>query len=401
LGQTPVWLRAEKLDMKPVAVLSVNTWSMGHIAYQLGLERAFPLHAPEVAFHSVHLSEENRNDFFGKLAYRILTLRLPGAAGTDRDWIRFRSELGASLFLRRLLQRLIPVRRPDVLHLHTQSIALLARDIVQQVPGVVSIDCTAALLARLHPPPAMRTYLPLIRLEKACFEAAAHVVSWSETARNSVVEDYGIARERTSVIHPFAPNHAFPDEKRERQAGAKLRLLFVGNDFRRKGGEDLLAVFQDSLHETCELDIVSNGLATLPAQGGLRFHKGLEPFSPALMKLYADADVFVMPTYEEAFGLVYLEAMAAGLPCIGGNVLAVPELVAHGIRGLIVTAGDRRQLAEAVGTFQDRTVWRRMSQACREFARTQCDERTNCRRLSAVFARVAETHDLRKTSGHS
>jgi glycosyltransferase involved in cell wall biosynthesis len=357
---------------------------MGHAAFQLGLERAFAEHAPDVEFRSVRLAEANRSDWLGRIAHRALTPRFPGSGETDRDWIRLRRELAGAWFLRRRLRGVLPRLRPDVLHLHTQSIGLLACDIMRQVPSVVSLDCTSAILARIHPSPAARTYRPIIKLETRCFQAAAHVVCWSEFARRSVIADYGVSPDRTSVIRPGVPR-SVPVERAPRLDG-KLRLLFVGNDFKRKGGEDLLAVFAERLHTSCELDIVSHGVDDLPCIEGLRLHKGLTAHSPALLRLYADADVFVMPTHEEAFGLVYLEAMAAGLPCIGTDVLAVPELVAHGTRGLIVRAGDRAGLGAAIERLrEDAGLRTRLGAAGRAFAEEECDPATNCRRLAEIF----------------
>jgi glycosyltransferase involved in cell wall biosynthesis len=170
-----------------------------------------------------------------------------------------------------------------------------------------------------------------------------------------------------------------------------LRLLFVGNDFERKGGHDLIAVFQQHLHSTCELDVVSGGVATLPVMAGLRLHRGLSSDSAALLQLYADADVFVMPTYEDAFGLVYVEAMAAGLPCIGSNVLAVPELVQHEVTGLIVEAGNREQLRRAVEKLRDYPELRAtLATAAQAFARSECDEAKNCARLASIFRQVGQ-----------
>lgn len=376
--------------MSMLSVLSVNTFIMGHAAYQLGLERGFAANVPDVNFESVHLPRANRSDLVGRIAYRLLTGRLSWRRDRDWDWHRLRSEVASSLFLRRLLQREMPVRQPDVLHVHTQSIALLSSDILRSVPSVVSLDCTTALIARLHPAPAQRTYRPIIRLERACLAAASQIVCWSATARKSVIEDYQIDPDRVSVVRPAVARHLVPPRRAQKPGPRRFRLLFVGNDFERKGGHDLVAVFREHLEGDCELDIVSNGIDALPSVDGLRLHKGLVSNSPALRQLYADADAFVMPTYEDAFGLVYVEAMAAGLPCIGSDVLAVPELVQHGVTGLTLRAGDRGQLRAAIESLRDDPALReRLAVGARTFVETECDEATNCQRLAAIFRMVA------------
>src|SRR5205085_5387397 len=71
---------------------------------------------------------------------------------------------------------------------------------------------------------------------------------------------------------------------------------------------------------------------------------------PALMHAI---DVFVMPSIWEGFGLVLLEAMAAGRPIVASRVATIPEVVADGETGLLVPAGDPLALAEALAALAD------------------------------------------------
>jgi glycosyltransferase involved in cell wall biosynthesis len=371
-------------------VLSVNCFVTGHVRYQLSLEKGFSQPAHGIDFESVHLPDANRSDWLGRLLYQLLTWRPRRDEPTDWHWNRLRSELATSVFLRRLLRRRLIRRCPSVLHLHTQSIALLSADLLRRVPSVVSMDCSTALLMQLHPAPAARTYQPIIRLERACSAAATHIVCWSELVRRSVITDYSIDSTRVSVTRLGVARNRLPARRTPDDPRRKLRLLFVGNDFERKGGLDLLHVFQANLKSTFELDIVSHGLKTCPALPGVRLHRGLNAHSEALLQLYADADVFVMPTYEDAFGSVYVEAMSAGLPCIGSTVLAVPELVQNAVTGLTVQPGDRVALRTANETLRDDPgLRRRLAQAGRAFAERECDEATNCARLATLFRQVS------------
>jgi glycosyltransferase involved in cell wall biosynthesis len=63
---------------------------------------------------------------------------------------------------------------------------------------------------------------------------------------------------------------------------------------------------------------------------------------------YRMADVFCLPSRQEGFGIVFLEAMAAGLPIVAARAAAVPELVADGECGILVPPGDAPALAEAL-----------------------------------------------------
>jgi phosphatidylinositol alpha-1,6-mannosyltransferase len=67
-----------------------------------------------------------------------------------------------------------------------------------------------------------------------------------------------------------------------------------------------------------------------------------------LHQLYCACDVFALPSKGEGFGIVFLEAMRYGKPCIGGNHGGVPEVIDHGVNGLLVEHGDIEQLAGAL-----------------------------------------------------
>jgi glycosyltransferase involved in cell wall biosynthesis len=76
--------------------------------------------------------------------------------------------------------------------------------------------------------------------------------------------------------------------------------------------------------------------------------RNIGPYSAAWRACWAAADAFVMPTRNEAFGLVYQEAAAAGLPAIGTRHNAVPEIVLDGETGLLVPIGDQGALGAAL-----------------------------------------------------
>jgi glycosyltransferase involved in cell wall biosynthesis len=99
------------------------------------------------------------------------------------------------------------------------------------------------------------------------------------------------------------------------------------------------------------LDIVGSGddlnrLEDLARYLGVREVVHLRGSLPDLEveRLYRQSDVFVMPSKKEGFGIVYLEAMAAGLPCIGANHGGTPEVIEHGENGFLIEYGDADQL---------------------------------------------------------
>ena len=73
----------------------------------------------------------------------------------------------------------------------------------------------------------------------------------------------------------------------------------------------------------------------------------------ALALEYSRADCFCLPTVQEGFGLVFAEAMAAGLPVVACRAAAVPELVRHGETGVLVEPRNRAALADALAALLD------------------------------------------------
>jgi phosphatidyl-myo-inositol dimannoside synthase len=77
-----------------------------------------------------------------------------------------------------------------------------------------------------------------------------------------------------------------------------------------------------------------------------------------LAAAYSDCDVFAMPSKKEGFGIVFLEAMRLGKPCIGGNHGGTPDVIAHGKSGFLVEYEDVPALAESMQVLADDTELR-------------------------------------------
>lgn len=372
---------------KRFRVLSLNSYIMGHATYHDMLERTFSEHIPEVDFQGVKLNGYPLS-LSSRAIYKLLTLPLPILSDLNWDFMRLRLELGSSLLARRCLDQQLRINNiPDVLHIHTQAISFLSLDIFEKIPTVINIDFTTALLSKVHAAPAQITYQPIIALEQESFKRAAHILTWNEQARNSVIQDYGIQPSKVSTVHPSVPLELFLSLKKEpRPAGGKVRLLFVGNDFERKGGEDLLSIFQEGLSAECELDIATNSPLSIQPMENLRIHRGLQPLSLDLLNLYRAADIFVLPSHEDVFPMVFIESMAAGLPSIATKVLAVPELVRDGFNGILIEPGNKTALAEALQTLiADENLRVTMGNNGRALAREEFDNVRNCRRIYDIF----------------
>ena len=155
--------------------------------------------------------------------------------------------------------------------------------------------------------------------------------------------------------------------------GKPIRLLFVGADFERKGGPMLLDVLR-SRKEAFRLDVVTRSEVTQAAWCAV--HRA-EPNSPVLRRLYAEADLFVLPTRAECFGIAAVEAMASGLPVIMADVGAAREIVDDGQSGFVIQprAEDLARALDAVARVPGRLSV--MGRRGREVAEERFDGRRN------------------------
>jgi glycosyltransferase involved in cell wall biosynthesis len=254
---------------------------------------------------------------------------------------------------RRLIRReLRSARRPDAILIHTQVPSLLSVPFMREVPTVISVDATplnfdSVGLAYGHRRgPLPLEYLKWV-LNRRAFHAATAVVAFSHWAAGSVVQDYRVPAARVHVIRPGVDLSLFQPDSTGRER-ARPRILFVGDDFQRKGGDDLLAAMAPLAGEV-ELDLVTHSsVPPMPAGLTVRMHRDLQPESPALVDRFRAADIFVLPSRGECYGHVIVEAMACGLPVISTSVGAVQELVCDGLNGFLVPPESPPALAAAI-----------------------------------------------------
>ena len=171
----------------------------------------------------------------------------------------------------------------------------------------------------------------------------------------------------------------------------------------RKGLRDLLPALALLERGRFELDVVGTGpddeaLRMLARELGLanevRFLGALDRSSVA--RRYREADLFTLPSTSEAFGNVFAEALASGLPVVGTTVGGIPELVEHGLHGLLVPPGEPAALADAIRTLADDPQRRReMSRRNRLRAEATLDWGYVTARYLSVYRGVQRLHPAR------
>jgi glycosyltransferase involved in cell wall biosynthesis len=162
-----------------------------------------------------------------------------------------------------------------------------------------------------------------------------------------------------TVIHKGIDTKKYVHLKLERQTQSKHspRILFVGGNMQRKGLSVLLQSMPFILSQVkdCLLWIVGND-PMIPKFKKTTQKMGIDKQTiflghknqGDLLNLYRDADLLVLPALIEAFGVVILEAMAAGLPVIASDCGGIPEIITNGENGYLVPPDDYKKLAEAI-----------------------------------------------------
>lgn len=201
------------------------------------------------------------------------------------------------------------------------------------------------ILANLYYPNAQaivefwREYLPY---ERQTLQRATAVFTASSMMSRSLVEHYGldpakVVRVNTGCNTPPVEN---PDPSRHR----RQNVLFIGVQWQRKGGPELVAAFSKVRKQFPQASLTIVGCKPRVSGPGIEV-VGLVP--PQRVSYYLGrASIFCMPSRREPLGVVYLEAMRAGLPVVACDLGAVPDFVTDGQTGYKVKLDDIDGLAD-------------------------------------------------------
>ena len=218
------------------------------------------------------------------------------------------------------------------------------------------------------------------------FQGAARVLPWSSWTADSLMHDYGVDPDCIEVIPPGVDTTIW--RPREQSSFRKaMRILFVGADLKRKGGDSVLKAFRSLAKEMVELIVVTQD--KLPLEQGVRVYNNMKPNSPELIALYQSCDVFVMPSKAEAFGIAAIEASAVGLPLITTAVGGLKDIVEEGKTGFFIQPDDHATLARRLHLLAKNPGLRReLGHAARQRAETQFNSYTNAGRIAHILQEV-------------
>jgi glycosyltransferase involved in cell wall biosynthesis len=208
--------------------------------------------------------------------------------------------------------------------------------------------------------PELRRRLGAERLARA--RSAAGVFTMSRWFADYLVSE-GVNSDRV-VVAPAGMNNP-PTAVRDADAQPTGRVLFVGRDFHRKGGDLVVEAVRRLRAGGVDARLTIAGPESWPGPGAIpQFVDFRGPLGATeVAAIYAAHDVFAMPSRVEGFGIVFSEALAAGVPCVARRAFAMPELIEDGVSGALVDDDDPDKLAAAIGgVLADPEMYRTVAQ---------------------------------------
>ncbi|MFA6226282.1 MAG: glycosyltransferase family 4 protein [Methanoregula sp.] len=254
-----------------------------------------------------------------------------------------------------LIQRTIRQVRPDLVHAHGTG-KDYAVPVLQWNPerSVITVHGVTREESK-HWTGIKGTYHRITgrRVERDVLSKARTIIAVSPYVKRMI---YGETRADISVIFNPVEKKIFGIQKHE----IPHRILFVGGIEERKGLVVLIEALAQvkSIIPDVELHIVGgirkvvyyHTLVSLIRSCGLDSHIRFLGSLPEqdLMKEYAAAEIFVLPSYEESQGIVILEAMATGTPVIATRAGGIPDMIQDDVNGLLVDCGNVQQMAQCI-----------------------------------------------------
>ena len=264
----------------------------------------------------------------------------------------------------------------DIIHVHyalpNALSAVLAREIAGYVRIVTTVHGTDVTVWAQEP-----SLKPVIRYGLEQSDAVSAV---SQSLRKDVYDNLGLEKP-VQVIYNFIDIHRYRrlSESPLRNTllrGSEKMILHMSNFRPVKRVHDLIAAFSQVYRKNnAVLVLAGDGQDKESAQAMVK-ERGIQSrvifigTQVELVPLLSAADLFVLPSEKESFGLAALEAMACSVPVVATETGGLPELVEHGKTGLLVPVGDVDALAESMDSLLENPyLHHRMAVMSREKAK--------------------------------
>ena len=240
------------------------------------------------------------------------------------------------------------------------------------IPYAMYLDYTMALAKKNWPSwtpyTNYREYESWIDCEQEAYRRAHHLFPMSNVVKTSLMEDYGIEAHKITVVGSSG-NFLEPHEG-EKLFGSK-QILFNGSDFERKGGDLVVAAFKKVKQTLPEARLIIIGKKLSIHEDGID-NPGKISSTSDMRDLFLKTDLVVAPSYCEPFQQFLLEAMNYGVPCIVSSNDGMPEIIEHGVDGIVIEQPTADILANhIINLLGDISILKTMSQNARRKVKTK------------------------------
>ncbi|MDZ7960110.1 MAG: glycosyltransferase family 4 protein [Aulosira sp. DedQUE10] len=230
------------------------------------------------------------------------------------------------------------------------------------------------------------------------FRQCQRFIVLSNTWQDYYVTNLGLNPKQVIVM----PNPTeLPAQVANRQNITQVNLVFCGRVGQRKGAFDLIEAFAklpDSQKASTQLILAGDGEITKAQQlaASLNLTEKVTFLgwinSKQINELLSQANIFVLPSYNEGLPMAILEAMGWGLPIIATPVGGIPELLVNNHNGLLVTPGNIQQLTQAIQLLiADESLRLSLGKVARQNVE-KFDIRNYCHNLAETYYSISQFH---------
>jgi len=218
---------------------------------------------------------------------------------------------------------------------------------LNNVPWVVSIETSSSFVSYQEEKMFninMRSKIARYLLDKNCKKILPLSMACETAFFNIFKEIRDKIKDKVEVLYPAIK----PYKVRQKKENDRIRLLFIGNQFFDKGGRELIKALE-ALSKRYDVELFM--ITGVPKHHQAYFRQFIMKYSgydnlhiitrnvdreTLFSRYYSTSDIFVLPSYIDTFGYVFLEAMSVGLPLIGTDVFAIPEIIENGVNGFLI-----------------------------------------------------------------
>ncbi len=170
---------------------------------------------------------------------------------------------------------------------------------------------------------------------------------------------------------------------------AKVVLFAADSASNPRKGFQYLAAALAGIGGTSEVFLLTVGGGKPEAPDFPQLHLGKIADDRMLAMIYSAADVFVIPSLQESFGLTVIESMACGTPVVGFDTGGIPDMVRPGESGFLAPLGDARALGHAILQALDAKTDRvQMGERCRQIAVEEYSQELQARRYAELYRSI-------------